>query len=167
MKLFPLVLLGPLPSFSALIVKSSIRTTSPMTMKLGFGLWRSRHPSVLGLVGGIASGKSTVSRILEQECGFKIIDADKLGHESYLPGTRCFDNLVKEFGEGIISSEGTINRRALGEVVSSMIPDCCLPCGECINEAKTRHTRRRSRQSFEWINTPTRLLKFVFSSNVG
>lgn len=87
-------------------------------MKLGGGSWPSRRPSVVGLVGGIASGKSTVSHVLAEHCGLAVIDADKLGHESYSPGTRCFGKLVDEFGRKIVAGDGTIDRRALGEVVS-------------------------------------------------
>lgn len=81
--------------------------------------WRrsNSRPSVLALIGGIASGKSTVSRALGAECGLEVIDADKLGHESYKPGTRCFGRLVDEFGTKIVSGDGTIDRRALGEAV--------------------------------------------------
>lgn len=86
-------------------------------MKVNGGLWPRRRPSVLGLVGGIASGKSTVSRVLAESCGIAVIDADKLGHESYRPGTCCFHRLVEEFGTKIVAGDGTIDRRALGEAV--------------------------------------------------
>ncbi|CAM9164093.1 unnamed protein product [Hapterophycus canaliculatus] len=90
-------------------------------MKLGGGggvLWRgSRRPSVVGLVGGIASGKSTISKVLATECGLEVIDADKLGHESYKPGTRCFGKLVDTFGAKIVAGDGTIDRRELGAAV--------------------------------------------------
>lgn len=96
----------------------------PPSMKLGSGgvgllSWRSRssRPSVLALIGGIASGKSTVSRALGAECGLEVIDADKLGHESYQPGTRCFGKLVDAFGANIVAGDGTIDRRALGKAV--------------------------------------------------
>lgn len=87
-------------------------------MKVNGRLWPSRRPSVLGIVGGIASGKSTVSRVLGDSCGLAVIDADKLGHESYQPGTQCFNNLVDAFGEKIVAGDGTIDRRVLGEAVS-------------------------------------------------
>lgn len=88
-------------------------------MKLGGGglLLRRPRPAVVGLVGGIASGKSTVSRALAAECGLDVIDADRLGHESYQPGTRCFGKLVDAFGAEIVSGDGTIDRRALGQAV--------------------------------------------------
>ncbi|CAM9934915.1 unnamed protein product [Pylaiella littoralis] len=94
-----------------------------LSMKTGIGgplsSWRrsKSRPSLLALIGGIASGKSTVSRALSAECGLEVIDADKLGHESYQPGTRCFSRLVDAFGSKIVSGDGTIDRRALGEAV--------------------------------------------------
>ncbi|CAM9343490.1 unnamed protein product [Chrysoparadoxa australica] len=73
-------------------------------------------PIVLGLIGGIASGKSSVSEHLKN-LGASIIDADKLGHQSYAPGTKCLDSLVQEFGKGIIGDDQAIDRRALGSIV--------------------------------------------------
>lgn len=103
--------------FSVLTHPPRVSTPSVLSMKLGRGgLFFSRRPSVLGIVGGIASGKSTVSRLLS-DCGVAVLDADKLGHESYQPGTRCFEKLVNEFGSKIVANDGTIDRRALGEAV--------------------------------------------------
>lgn len=97
-------------------------SSTAVRMTLGQRLWPGRRrPSVVGLVGGIASGKSTVSRVLSECCGVAVIDADKLGHQSYEPGTRCFSKLVDEFGWKIVSADGTIDRRALGEVVCSSV----------------------------------------------
>lgn len=83
---------------------------------------------MVGLIGGIASGKSTVSKALGTACGLEVIDADKLGHESYQPGTRCFGKLVDEFGEKIVAGDGTIDRRALGQAVrcrTVLVPARC------------------------------------------
>lgn len=126
MKLLTLLLTGLLPGQSLLITNPSISNAPILTMKLGRGMWLRRRPSVFGLIGGIASGKSTVSRTLEAEFGIAVIDADKLGHDSYQPGTRCFNNLVHVFGQGIVSDDGTINRRALGEAVSNVLRLCHL-----------------------------------------
>ena len=67
---------------------------------------------VIGLTGGIASGKSTVARHLGGR-GATVIDADKLGHRAYDPGTPGFDKVVAAFGDGVVS-DGQIDRRALG-----------------------------------------------------
>lgn len=67
----------------------------------------------IGLTGGIASGKSTVVAML-QELGASVIDADKLGHQTYEPGSPAFTRIVAAFGDGIVAEDGTIDRRALG-----------------------------------------------------
>jgi dephospho-CoA kinase len=71
---------------------------------------------VIGLTGGIGSGKSTVSKYLA-ELGAVIIDADKLGHETYLPHTETWQALVKTFGSRILAKDDTIDRKQLGEIV--------------------------------------------------
>ena len=68
---------------------------------------------VVGLTGGIGSGKSTVAAILA-ELGAHVIDADKVGHEIYRPGTEAFRRVVDAFGAGIVAADGTIDRARLG-----------------------------------------------------
>ena len=69
-----------------------------------------------GLTGGIASGKSAVAGML-REMGFHVIDADALGHEVMEPGTRAFEEIKREFGEGVIGEDGRIDRGKLGAMV--------------------------------------------------
>ena len=71
---------------------------------------------VIGLTGGYGSGKSTVARFLS-ELGAVVIDADKVGHEVFKPGTEAWREVVGTFGQGIISTDGTIDRRKLGKIV--------------------------------------------------
>lgn len=73
---------------------------------------------VIGLTGGIASGKSLVSRILEQ-CGCRIIDADIVGHQVMEPGLPAYEDIIEYFGSGILDSQGRINRKVLGQIVFS------------------------------------------------
>lgn len=68
---------------------------------------------VIGLTGGIASGKSTAARYLAGQ-GAVMIDADLLGHRAYEPGRPAFDRVVEAFGDEIVADDGTIDRRALG-----------------------------------------------------
>ena len=68
---------------------------------------------VIGLTGGIGSGKSTVAAMLA-DLGARVIDADKVGHEVYLPGTDGFRRVVEAFGREMIAADGTIDRRRLG-----------------------------------------------------
>jgi len=71
---------------------------------------------IIGLTGGIGSGKSTVSRFLA-ELGAMIIDADKIGHEVYRPDTETWRQIVKTFGSGILAADNTIDRKKLGIIV--------------------------------------------------
>ena len=71
---------------------------------------------VIGLTGGIASGKSVVSGMLLKR-GAYVIDADKVGHDVYLPGTEGFRRVVGAFGQEMVAADGTIDRRRLGERV--------------------------------------------------
>ena len=71
---------------------------------------------VIGLTGGIGSGKSTVSQFLA-ELGAIIVDADKVGHEALKPGSEVWQQVVNEFGESIVVSSGAIDRAKLGKLV--------------------------------------------------
>ena len=68
---------------------------------------------VIGLTGGIASGKSVVSGMLAEH-GALIIDADKVGHEAYARGSGCYDAVVEAFGKDVVGADGEIDRKALG-----------------------------------------------------
>ena len=71
---------------------------------------------IIGLTGGIASGKSTVAQQLEQ-LGAHVIDADKLGHNAYVSGSEAFDLVVSVFGGDTVGSDGEIDRKVLGAKV--------------------------------------------------
>ncbi|MDH5695427.1 MAG: dephospho-CoA kinase [Dehalococcoidia bacterium] len=71
---------------------------------------------VIGLTGGIGSGKSTVSQFLA-ELGAVIIDADKIGHEAFKPGAGLWREVVAAFGRQILAPDGDIDRKKLGRIV--------------------------------------------------
>ncbi len=71
---------------------------------------------VVGLTGGIASGKSTVSNYLRQ-CGVAIIDADLVARQVVDVGQPAYRQIVAYFGEAILTENGTIDRKALGAIV--------------------------------------------------
>jgi dephospho-CoA kinase len=71
---------------------------------------------IIGLTGGIASGKSTVSHILEN-LGAVIIDADMIAREIVKPGHKVLNKLVEVFGNQILNMDGTLNRKFLGNIV--------------------------------------------------
>ena len=73
---------------------------------------------VIGITGGIGTGKSQVSDILAS-LGATIINADQVGHEAYLPNTKTWHDIVAAFGRGVISESGEIDRKKLGGIVFS------------------------------------------------
>lgn len=70
---------------------------------------------IIGLTGGIGSGKSTVSEILE-EMGYSVVDADKLSREACKVGSPLLRLLVKDFGIDIICENGTLDRKKLADL---------------------------------------------------
>jgi len=73
---------------------------------------------VIGLTGGIGSGKTTVSKYLEA-LGAEVIDADKVGHITYLPDTPAWRDLIDTWGEGLLQANREIDRKKLGAIVFS------------------------------------------------
>ena len=69
---------------------------------------------IIGLTGSIASGKSTVSEML-QEKGFPIVDADKIARQVVEPGTSVIKEIGKHFGGEVLNEDGSLNREKLGE----------------------------------------------------
>lgn len=76
--------------------------------------------SVIGLTGGIATGKSTASRFLKEHIGCVVIDADKIAHDCLKKGTIAHRQIVKTFGPQVVDDRnGEINRSALGALIFS------------------------------------------------
>lgn len=73
---------------------------------------------LIGLTGGIGSGKSTLGRAAA-DLGFFVIDADKVGHNILLSGNPAYNEVVEHFGSGILSPSGEIDRKKLGAIVFS------------------------------------------------
>lgn len=71
---------------------------------------------IIGLTGGIGSGKSVVGGILA-ELGAHVIDTDKIGHRVYAPGSEGFGRIVATFGREVVAGDGTIDRKKLGAIV--------------------------------------------------
>ena len=71
---------------------------------------------LVGLTGGIATGKSTVSALLRQ-LGCEIIDADLLAREVVEPGQPAWTTIVAEFGQDVLTGDGTLDRKKLGAIV--------------------------------------------------
>ena len=95
---------------------------------------------VIGLTGGIGSGKSTVARFLA-ELGAVILDADAVGHEALKSNSEVQRQVVAAFGKNIVTTSGEINRKKLGEVVFNS------------PEARTRLNRIMHPPMFDTVKT--------------
>ena len=71
---------------------------------------------LIGLTGGIATGKSTVAAMLAER-GAAVVDADALAHEVLVPGAPAFDKVVARFGADVLDHTGAVDRAALGSIV--------------------------------------------------
>ena len=103
-------------------------SSSTMRYELLGNLLKKPNPSnddamkeayIIGLTGGIASGKSSIAKRLRR-LGAVVIDCDKLGHTAYEPGTETFEKVVKRFGIDIVSVSGHIDRKRLSDKVFSI-----------------------------------------------
>ena len=77
---------------------------------------------IIGITGGIASGKSTVTNFLRQQ-GFQVVDADAVVHQLQKPGGRLFEALVQHFGQEIILENGELNRPLLARLIFSNLDE--------------------------------------------
>jgi dephospho-CoA kinase len=97
---------------------------------------------VIGLTGGIATGKSTCTQLVvqylqSQKISVMSIDADKIGHLAYIKGSAAYDSIISTFGPSVVTeggeNDGEINRKALGGIVFSdpaemkKLTDICWP----------------------------------------
>ena len=71
---------------------------------------------VIGITGGIASGKSTASNMV-REMGYTVIDADYASRVVVEPGQKAYGEIIGQFGESILHEDGTLNREKLGAII--------------------------------------------------
>lgn len=87
--------------------------------------WEFKKSKMLwiGLTGGLASGKSTVTQILRKQ-GVTVIDADEIAHQALLPNQKTYQQIVSHFGSKILNGDQTIDRKKLGALVFAQINEC-------------------------------------------
>ncbi|MEI4789166.1 dephospho-CoA kinase [Bacillus sp. FJAT-53060] len=73
---------------------------------------------VIGLTGGIASGKSTVSQVIKEQ-GIRVVDADVIAKEAVSKGTPALQHIFQTFGEDVLLPNGELNRQQLGAIIFS------------------------------------------------
>lgn len=72
---------------------------------------------MIGITGGIGSGKSEILQFFKREYSACILEADKIAYYLEQPGMHCYQKIIEEFGSGILKKDGTIERSRLGEIV--------------------------------------------------
>ncbi|UNU26500.1 dephospho-CoA kinase [Microcoleus vaginatus] len=72
---------------------------------------------LIGLTGGIATGKTAISNYLRDACGFPILDADIYAREAVNPGSPILDSILERYGAGILLPDGNLNRPELGNII--------------------------------------------------
>ena len=87
---------------------------------------------IIGITGGIASGKSTVTEFLRQQ-GYQVIDADQVVHELQEPGERLYQALLSTFGPAILQEDGRLDRSKLGAMIFGN-PDLLAQSSQLQNE---------------------------------
>ncbi|HJR24342.1 MAG TPA: dephospho-CoA kinase [Acidimicrobiales bacterium] len=105
---------------------------------------------VIGLTGGIGSGKSTVSALLAAR-GAVIIDADAITRELQAPGTEVFVAMVERFGPGIVAADGSLDRQAVADIVFND-PDALQDLNDIVHPAVGAETTRRLLEQAETDN---------------
>ncbi|SHE68339.1 dephospho-CoA kinase [Alkalibacter saccharofermentans] len=72
---------------------------------------------IIGITGGIGTGKSSVSKIFREDLNIDVIDADELARKAVEPGSEGLKMIEEHFGRGVINADGSLNRKVLGDVV--------------------------------------------------
>ena len=96
---------------------------------------------IIGITGGIASGKSTVTEFLRQQ-GYQVIDADQLVHELQDPGGRLYQALLSTFGSTILQEDGRLDRPKLGAMIFGN-PELLAQSSQLQNEIIREELARR------------------------
>ena len=74
---------------------------------------------IIGLTGGIATGKSTVAQYLATQHGLLVLDADVYARQAVAPGSAILAAIAQRYGSAILQSDGTLNRTQLGQIIFS------------------------------------------------
>lgn len=118
----------------------------------------------IGLTGGIACGKSTVSRMLKDR-DVPLVDADEIARDIVRPGTPGLKSIIGLFGEEVLLPDGSLDRRKLGQMVFGN-PDR-LHSLEAITHPLIREEVRRRRRLFEGMGAPLAIydIPLLFETN--
>ncbi len=103
---------------------------------------------IIGITGGVGAGKSTVLAYLEQKYGAFVIQADEVGHIVMEPGQECYRPVIQLFGEEVIKSDKTIDRKLVSDVVFGQ-PEFLTHLNEIIHPAVKRYILKKLEEQRE------------------
>lgn len=72
---------------------------------------------IIGVTGGVGSGKSAVLNYIEEYFDSRIVKADEVGHMLMMPGRECYEPVIELFGEWVVKEDGSLNRSMIGDIV--------------------------------------------------
>jgi len=110
---------------------------------------------VIGIYGGVGSGKSTVLEYLQKHYGAHVLRADDIAHELYEPGKLCYDAVIRILGKEIVLSDGTLDRKKMADLIYHD-PEKLEEINEAVHPLVRRETVRRLK-ALE--NTPLTVLE--------
>ncbi len=116
-----------------------------------------KRPYVIGITGGVGTGKSVVTSMLGA-LGAAVIDADKIAHEAIMPGNATYKRVISVFGSGILCKNGRIDRKKLGKIVFGnknkrlMLNRIVHPA--VISEIKIELSKRRAQKRIFALGAP-------------
>ena len=126
------------------------------------------RPVIIGVTGGFGTGKSTVAAMFRKK-GATLLDADKIAHNSILPGRPCYKKVLSLFGSDILGRGGRIDRKKLGKIVFAdkkklnLLNSVIHP--EVIKEIREEVKKKSSRRRFYVVDVPL-LIESGFSKSV-
>jgi dephospho-CoA kinase len=121
---------------------------------------------IIGLTGGVGSGKSTVAQIMKEKYNAHIVIADKIGHIAMEKGANTYIEIVHCFGNDILDAGGNINRRRLGEIVFNNL-DQLLLLNSIIHPFVYQYIQNEIRQVIEEAKTDIFIIESAIIIEAG
>lgn len=101
---------------------------------------------IIGVTGGVGSGKSAVLNYIEEHFDSRIVKADEVGHMLMMPGQECYEPVIRLFGEWVVNEDGSLNRSMIGDIVFDS-PAMLKKLDDIIHPAVKRYILREIQKS--------------------
>lgn len=101
---------------------------------------------IIGVTGGVGSGKSAVLNYIEEHFDSRIVKADDVGHVLMMPGRECYEPVIKLFGDWIVNEDGSLNRAAIASIVFDK-PEMLQKLDDIIHPAVKKYIKKEIEKS--------------------